>query len=56
MNRKNGMKTIILLLPVLAYLTTGHARAEDPGAAARAIGQAGQAAARAIVEGSGIRR
>ena len=53
MSRENGMKVFIfalwaLILPVLAYLTIGDARAEDPTAAARAIGQAGQSAARAI--------
>lgn len=48
MSRKNGMNAVILILAVLVLLTTGPARAEDPKAAARAIGQAGQSAARAI--------
>ncbi len=50
MSRKNGMKAFVLALPVLAFLTTGNARAEDPAAAARAIGQAGQATAGAIAK------
>ena len=53
MTRENKMKAFsfalwVLILPILAYLTTCDARAEDPKAAARAIGQAGQSAARAI--------
>ena len=43
-------KAFVLALVVLTHLAAGPARAEDPAAAARAIGQAGQAAARAIVK------
>ena len=43
-------KAFVLALVVLTHLVNGPARAEDPAAAARAIGQAGQAAARAIVK------
>ena len=50
MNRKNGMKAIILALLVLTHLIAGKAQGEDPAAAARAIGQAGQAAAGAIAK------
>ena len=50
MNRHYGMKAVILLLSVLAYLAAGRASAEDPRAAARAIGQAGKAAAIAIAK------
>ena len=43
-------KAFVLALVVLTHLVNGHARAEDPAAAARAIGQAGQATASAIAK------
>ena len=43
-------KAFVLALVVLTHLAAGPARAEDPAAAARAIGQAGQAAAGAIAK------
>ena len=52
MNRGRGMKAvfwIVLLLPHLA----GRVQAEDPAAAARAIGNAGRAAASAIAKDAG---
>ena len=42
------MMASALLLFFLAHLSTGHARAGDPKAAARAIGDAGRAAAAAV--------
>ena len=49
MNRKSGTKAIIVLvLLAQAHLVAGQTWAEDPAAAARAIGGAGRAAAAAI--------
>ena len=53
MNRNDKTRTIILILLVLAHLSIGRARAEDPKAAARAIGGAGRAAAAAIAKDAG---
>ena len=47
MNRGDGMAIILI---VLAHVAAGRAAAEDPRAAARAIGQAGKAAAIAIAK------
>ena len=51
MNSRNGTRIAVLM--VLTHLAAGHASAEDPRAAARAIGQAGRAAAGAIAKDSG---
>ncbi len=50
MNCGNRMKAVILILLVLTYLAAGRVSAEDPAAVARAIGQAGKAAASAIAK------
>ena len=50
MNRCDGMKAIVLI--VLAHVAAGSASAEDPRAAARAVGQAGKAAAIAVAKDS----
>ncbi len=50
MKRNEGMKIVILILLLLAHLSVGGAWAEDPKAAARAIGEAGQAAAAAVAK------
>ncbi len=51
MNSRNGTRIAVLM--VLTHLAAGHASAEDPRAAARAIGQAGRAAAGAIAKDPG---
>ena len=51
MNRCDAMKAVILI--VLAHVAAGRASAEDPRAAARAVGQAGKAAAIAIAKDAG---
>ena len=48
MNRTDRTKAIVLMAPLLTCLAAGVVRAEDPAAAARAIGQAGRAAASAV--------
>ena len=48
MKRRDGMKPVVLVLAILVLAATGRALAEDPAEAARAIGQAGRAAASAI--------
>ncbi len=48
MKRKLWMRAVAPALVLLAYLSAGNARAEDPKAAARAIGDAGRAAAAAV--------
>ena len=48
MKRRDGMRAVVLVLSVLTHFVAGRAGAEDPVAAARAIGQAGRAAAGAI--------
>ena len=53
MKRRDGIKAVILVLSVLTHFVTGPAGAEDPAAAARAIGQAGRAAAGAIARDAG---
>ena len=50
MKRNEGMEIVILVLLLLAHLSAGNARAEDPKAAARAIGEAGRAAAAAVAK------
>ena len=50
MKRNEGMKIVILVLLLLAHLSAGDARAEDPQEAARAIGGAGRAAAAAVAK------
>ncbi|MCY4488014.1 MAG: conjugal transfer protein TraN [Deltaproteobacteria bacterium] len=50
MNQRRGMKAVILILLVLACFAPRRVSAEDPKAAARAIGQAGKAAASAIAK------
>ena len=50
MKRNEGMKIVILVLLLLAHLSAGGAWAEDPKAAARAIGEAGRAAAAAVAK------
>ena len=50
MNRYDAMKAVILIMLLPAHFGTGRAWAEDPAAAARAIGQAGRAAASAIAK------
>ena len=48
MRRNDKMKGIILFLLILAHLSAGDSRAEDPKAAARAMGDAGRATAAAV--------
>ena len=48
MKRKLWMRAVVPALVLLAHLSAGNARAEDPKAAARAIGDAGRAAAAAV--------
>ena len=50
MNPHHGIKPVILILLVLPHLAAGHASAEDPRAAARAISQAGNVAASTIAK------
>ena len=50
MKRNDGMQIVILILLLLAHLSAGGAWAEDPKAAARAIGEAGRAAAAAVAK------
>ena len=50
MKRNDGMQIVILVLLLLAHLSAGGAWAEDPKAAARAIGEAGRAAAAAVAK------
>ena len=56
MKRNDGMQIVILVLLLLAHLSAGGAWAEDPKAAARAIGEAGRAAAAAVAKNPGFRR
>ena len=48
MKRYAKMKVVILFLLILAHMSAGDSRAEDPKAAARALGDAGRAAAAAL--------
>ena len=50
MKRRNDRNAVILIPLVLACLAAGRASAEDPKAAARAVGQAGRAAAGGIAK------
>ncbi len=50
MNRPDGKRAVIAVASVLACFASGHASAEDPKAAARAVGQAGRAAASTIAK------
>ena len=50
MKRKDGMKPVVLVLAILVHAAAGRAWAEDPAEAARAVGQAGRAAAAAIAK------
>ena len=50
MKRNEGMEIVILIILLLAHLSAGGAWAEDPKAAARAIGEAGRAAAAAVAK------
>ena len=52
MNRGYGMKAVILIVLLLPHLA-GRVQAEDPAEAARAVGQAGRAAASAISKDAG---
>jgi len=52
MNRGYGMKAVILIVLLLPHLA-GRVQAEDPAEAARAVGQAGRAAASAIAKDAG---
>lgn len=48
MKRNDNMKAVILILLILAHLSAGDSRAEDPKAAARAMGNTGRASAAAV--------
>ena len=48
MKRNDIMKVVILIVLILAHLSAGDSRAEDPKAAARALGDAGRSAAAAL--------
>lgn len=48
MKRNDKMKAVILILLILAHLSVSDSRAEDPRAAARAMGNAGRATAAAV--------
>ena len=48
MKRNDKMKVVILILIILAHPSVGDSRAEDPKAAARAMGDAGRATAAAV--------
>ena len=48
MKRYAKMKVVILFLLILAHMSAGGSRAEDPKAAARVLGDAGRAAAAAL--------
>ena len=50
MKRNDKMKIVILTLFILAHLSAGDSRAEDPKAAARAMGNAGRATAAAVAK------
>ncbi len=53
MKRRHGMNAAILTLSFLTHFAAGRAGAEDPAAAARAIGHAGRAAAGAVARDAG---
>ena len=53
MSRRDKKQFVILIPVVLAVLAASHASAEDPKAAARAVGQAGKTAASAIAKAAG---
>ena len=48
MKQNHRMRAVVPVLVLLAHLSAGNARAEDPNTAARAIGDAGRAAAAAV--------
>ncbi len=53
MSRADATKYIIVILCIVAPFAAGRAGAEDPAAAARAVGQAGRAAASVIAKDAG---
>jgi len=54
MNCSNGSKVVVWTVLMLTFFAAGAVQAEDPAETARAIGQAGRAAAGAIAKDAGF--